>query len=949
VSDPLSQVADALAGRYHIEKELGRGGMATVYLARDLKHDRPVALKVMHPDLRLGSGTERFLREIRTTARLDHPHILPVHDSGEAQDLLWYTMPYVEGASLRDRLMGAGPLPMEDVLQLGREVADALDYAHQHGVVHRDIKPENVLLAGGHARVADFGIATALEAAAGARDPRADRLTGTGITVGTPAYMSPEQAAGARTLDGRSDIYSLGCMLYEMLAGEPPFTGSTPQAVIARRFAKPPPSVRQLRPAVPPAVEEVLSRALAREPADRFQTAAALGQALARTPHATSAPRSRFGIRAALVAVALLASVSMGVSYLLQRTRPRPVASASLAAGAPKQRERVILADFKNGTRDSLLGASVTEAFRVDFAQSPAVKVMSETQIGEVLGRMKRAPTDPLDLSTAREVAAREGLKAVVTGEVSSAGAQYILSVRLVSVADGEILAAHRVTARDSTELIDAVDRLSKQLRASVGESLKTIRASPRLQRVTTGSLAALRKFAQAARADREGDPERNVALLSEAVALDTGFALAYASLGVAMLNNGASRERAEAQSRKALAHLDRLTERERLVLLAGHYIDTYEIEKAVAAYRSLLAVYPDDIYALHSLGIIYRNVGEYEKAEPLFRRVASLDTAGWQPLWNLVWVYAEVGKRREAESTFERLSRKVPGIPIVQESGILLASTAGDYADAEARAIGLRDGAWANPDWRASGSEYLAWLALVRGRLDEAERHWHDVREARVQAGDATAPIAWALSVASLRIRQRGDTGSGLALVDSVLRRHPLESSRPADRTYYPQLASLYASAGRVRRARALLGEFERTVSVDQRREHEPARHLAWGEVAIAEGRYEDAIVELRERRGWSCRICGLPQLARSYDSLGRRDSAIAILERYVSIPDFYRVSTDADELAPIYRRLAQLHAEGGNRETARDYYARFVKLWATCDPLLRPQLTEARQRSRT
>jgi serine/threonine protein kinase len=222
-----SKLADALRDRYLIERELGRGGMATVYLARDLKHDRLVALKVLHPELAATLGPERFLREVQLTARLQHPHILPVHDSGEAAGQLWYTMPYVEGESLRQRLLREKRLPLDKALRIARDVLAALAYAHEHGIVHRDIKPENILLEGGEAVLADFGIAHAVSAAG------SERLTRTGVAVGTFTYMSPEQASGQEAIDGRSDLYSLACVLYECITGEPPFTGPNPQSIIA--------------------------------------------------------------------------------------------------------------------------------------------------------------------------------------------------------------------------------------------------------------------------------------------------------------------------------------------------------------------------------------------------------------------------------------------------------------------------------------------------------------------------------------------------------------------------------------------------------------------------------------------------------------------------------------------------------------------------------------------
>ncbi len=258
-----SALGKALADRYRIERELGRGGMATVFLAHDLRHDRPVALKVLHPELASTLGPERFQREIKLAARLQHPHILTVHDSGDTAGQLWYTMPFVRGESLRDRLRREGQLPVEVAVDLTRQVALALDYAHREGVVHRDLKPENILLSDGQALVADFGIAKAVSAAGDAQ------LTETGMAIGTPAYMSPEQAVGGQ-VDGRSDVYALGCVVYEMLAGEPPFTGATPQALIAKRMLEPVPHVRTVRDTVSVSMEQALLRALAKTPADRF-------------------------------------------------------------------------------------------------------------------------------------------------------------------------------------------------------------------------------------------------------------------------------------------------------------------------------------------------------------------------------------------------------------------------------------------------------------------------------------------------------------------------------------------------------------------------------------------------------------------------------------------------------------------------------------------------------
>ena len=316
MTDLLDRLKAALADRYAIEHELGSGGMATVYVAHDLKHHREVAVKVLRRDVAAVLGSERFLREIRVTANLSHPHILPLHDSGDAEGLLFYVMPLVEGESLRQKLNRETQLSMEETCQIAQHVASALDYAHRQGVIHRDIKPENILLHEGEAVLADFGIARALSIAGG------DRLTETGLSLGTPQYMSPEQASGDRQLDGRSDIYALACVVYEMLVGDPPFTGPTSRAIITRQLVDPPPSLRTVRATVPPEVEDAVIKALAKVPADRFATPgqfvsaleSGLTQPSKKPPQPTAAPTSdaRVALRKRPWAFALIGVLVVG-------------------------------------------------------------------------------------------------------------------------------------------------------------------------------------------------------------------------------------------------------------------------------------------------------------------------------------------------------------------------------------------------------------------------------------------------------------------------------------------------------------------------------------------------------------------------------------------------------------------------------------------------------------
>ncbi|MGD8363056.1 MAG: serine/threonine-protein kinase, partial [Gemmatimonadota bacterium] len=377
------RLSAALADRYRIEGEIGSGGMATVFLAEDLRHHRRVAIKVLHPGLVQTLGAERFLREIRTVASLTHPHILPLHDSGEAEGLLFYVMPYVKGESLRARLDKEGQLPVEDAIQIAREIADALAYAHGEGVVHRDVKPDNIMLEAGHAVLADFGVAHALAEA------KEERLTKTGLSLGTPTYASPEQAAGGREPDGRSDQYALGCVLYEMLTGHPPFTGPEVESIVRQHLTVDPPPVTQVRTAVPTQVAGALTRAMAKSPADRYRTASEFGAALGQATMAAQggpmpAPRRPPStIRVGTLSLAAIAALALLVWAGLWFGRPVPVSEAS---------RRVIVLPYDNQTGDPDLdpiGRMVAEEITEGLARTGEIQVVPSLMVLESLARIR--------------------------------------------------------------------------------------------------------------------------------------------------------------------------------------------------------------------------------------------------------------------------------------------------------------------------------------------------------------------------------------------------------------------------------------------------------------------------------------------------------------------------------------------------------------------------------
>jgi tRNA A-37 threonylcarbamoyl transferase component Bud32/tetratricopeptide (TPR) repeat protein len=462
----LAQLQAELAARYTVEREVARGGMAAIYLAEDVRHHRRVAIKVLQPDLGARLGAERFLREIQVTAKLHHPHILPLHDSGEANGLLYYVMPFVAGRSLRERLREELQLPVNEALDIARQVADALEYAHGRGIIHRDIKPENILLTEGKAIVADFGIARALDAAGG------ERLTETGLAVGTPAYMSPEQAGGSR-LDGRSDLYALGCVLYEMLAGQPPFPGPTPQAILARHAVDPVPSLRTVRPTIPQALEHVVTRLLAKVPADRFPSARAFAEALAAAPStiAVSAPEphtiavtprrqptafaGRRGVlAAALVAIAIIAGVVAALTRKPTALNPR----------------RVLVLPFQNRTADSTLNALsdvaadyVARGLRVTHGVNDVVDARSQAEAG----------SRRLDPAGARAIALGAGAGEVVLGAYDRApGDTLQFQAEVLDTRNGRAVRLIGPVRAPIAARLAALDGLRTRVMAAVGSLL---------------------------------------------------------------------------------------------------------------------------------------------------------------------------------------------------------------------------------------------------------------------------------------------------------------------------------------------------------------------------------------------------------------------------------------------------------------------------------------------
>ena len=571
--NPLQQQLDAgLAGRYRLERELGEGGMAVVFLAQDLRHDRKVALKVLRPDLSAAIGADRFLREIKLAAGLTHPHILPVYDSGQAGELLFYVMPNVEGRSLRERLQRERQLPLPEALAITRDVASALDYAHRHHVVHRDIKPENILLHEGSAMVADFGIGKALSADAS--------LTQTGMVVGTPTYMSPEQASGDPDVDGRTDLYSLACVLYEMLTGEPPFTGATPQAVIAKRFVSPIPKVRVARD-VPEAVDDALTRALARTPVDRFATAAEFAEALrqvngARMTVPTPAPSS------ARKAIAVL-----------------PLANMS----ADPENEY-----FSDGMTEEIINA---------LAKVPGMQVASRTSSFAFKGK-------EVDV---RQIGEKLGVSSVLEGSVRKVGNRVRITAQLINVADGYHLWSETYD-RQLEDVFAIQDEISRAivdaLKLRLGSDADTLVAPAKNIEAYTLYLKGRFFFNK----DTEPSTRKALEFFQQSLLQDPGYARSYAGIAdcwTQLADDFVAPDdaypRAKAAATRALQHAPDLVE---AITSVGKVLCWYEWDFAGAERQLRRAVGLNDNYAeahwafgsvLPTVGLLAEGVGEMRKA----------------------------------------------------------------------------------------------------------------------------------------------------------------------------------------------------------------------------------------------------------------------------------------------------------------------------------------------
>ena len=618
-------LAATLSQHYRIERELGRGGMATVYLAHDLKHRRDVALKVLHPGIAQTLGPSRFLREIETAARLTHPHILPLHDSGEAAGFLYYVMPYVTGESLRARMTRERQLPVEEAVRITCEVGAALDYAHRHGVVHRDIKPENILIEDGHAVVADFGIARVSRV-----QPGEETLTHAGVVIGTPAYMSPEQASGEIDLDGRSDIYSLGCVLFEMLAGRPPFTGGGP-AMFLSHITEEPPSIRSLRPGVPLVVDQAIRRAMAKSSRERFATAKDLTTSLERTRekelvNRLRAQRDQRGFpkwlrrRSPLLWFAI-AALLLPIGY--GALSPWIGGSRGAPGSAPRS---IVVVPFGAGgdVNDRYFAEGIGEELSNVLASVNGLRVISTSAAA-------LKDSNPDHLALARTL----GAETVLRGTVRRAGGQIRVAPQLVDARDGSVMWGKTFTA-DSARVFDLQDEISRSVLSAL--RLRLGRDGGSLGRRPTEDLEAYDLYLRGRYfwTRRTVDAVRqSVGHFERAIARDSTFALAWAGLADAYILLGSpeyagmlpaeAMPKARESARRALALDDGLAEAHASLANVLENYD-YDFAGAEREYRRALELDPRYATAHQWYAFLLAAHGRLDEASGHMQEALELD-----------------------------------------------------------------------------------------------------------------------------------------------------------------------------------------------------------------------------------------------------------------------------------------------------------------------------------
>jgi eukaryotic-like serine/threonine-protein kinase len=963
--------ADEMEGKrlahYEVLEKIGSGGMGEVYLALDISLGRNVALKMLPSFFtRDRERLRRFQQEARTASGLNHPNILTIHEIGQIDSTHYIATEFVNGQTLRAQI-ARGPLKITEALDAAIQASNALAAAHEAGIIHRDIKPENIMLrTDGIVKVLDFGLAKLTERTDTALEDSTLVQTGEGIVLGTAQYMSPEQARALK-VDTRTDIWSLGCVLYEMLTGRAPFTGPTSGDVIVSILERDPPSVRFYSESVPPELDWLVRKALRKDIEERYQTAKELLSDLRalrqRLEFESELERSISPERETTIAARTsaeqvvegtleqpVAQPSSSAEYLVtqiqRHKRGTALAVAAVFVAAVSlffyysnraqpltEKDTILLTEFVNTTGDPVFDGTLKQALAVQLGQSPFLNIFPDQRVRESLRYMARSPDERVTKEIGREICQREGLKALLTGSIASLGSNYVITLEALNGQTGDVLVSEQVEAQSKEQVIGKVGEAATRLRQKLGESLSSIQKfDAPIQQATTSSLEAFKAYVVGQELGRKGNFAEAIPHLKRAVELDPNFAMAYVALAAFYSNEPDPSDLATAYATKAFELRDRVTERERFRISEFYYnFVTDEFEKRLEVLEVSNRTYPGSPATLNNLVLANAEIGKYEKNVELASEALRIDPNVAVVYGNLGWTYMALGRYEEAEATFEQAYARSLHSFNIHSTHYLVAFGQGDEAEMQRQL-----------DW-ASGKpieylflEYKSWGEMFRGRVRQSAQSAHGAAEAAQVQGLRfdTARIlsnlaAWQALLGNCQ-QSRAETARALAAAP--------------DADPDPRAVLGPALCGDAARAQSVIDTLAR------RRPLSTQRQAIWEPVSRAametnKGNPAEAIRLLQKARIFEMGSAAgfWPTYIRAQAYL-REGSAAEAMAEFQKIIDRRGVWPAAVHYPLAHLGLARAAALGGDTAKSRKAYQDFFALWKDADPDI-PVLLQAKR----